>query len=68
MGAAAFCASVLRLVAITVMSSRPNGGNGFHYSYGVGIRGVVSPYVVGSIDIGFAPGSSALAIGIDYPF
>jgi hypothetical protein len=45
-----------------------NGGNGFHYSYGVGIRGVVSPYVVGSIDIGFAPGSSALAIGIDYPF
>jgi hypothetical protein len=45
-----------------------NGGSGFHYSYGVGIRGVVSPYVVGSIDIGFAPGSSALAIGIDYPF
>jgi outer membrane protein assembly factor BamA len=45
-----------------------NGVSGFHYSYGIGIRGVVSPYVVGTIDIGFAPGSSALAIGIDYPF
>ena len=45
-----------------------NGRDGFHYSWGIGIRGVVSPYVVGAIDIGFAPGSSALAIGIDYPF
>jgi len=45
-----------------------DGADGFHYSYGLGIRGVVNPYVVGRIDVGFSPEGSAIAVGIDYPF
>jgi outer membrane protein assembly factor BamA len=41
---------------------------GIHYSYGCGLRGVVNPYVVGRIDIGFGTEGAAVAVGIDYPF
>jgi hypothetical protein len=39
-----------------------------HKGYGVGIRGVASPFVVGYVDVGFGPEGPAVFTGINYPF
>jgi hypothetical protein len=41
----------------------------FHYSYGFGLRGVVTPSFVGRLDIGFGGREGVgVTIGLDYPF
>jgi outer membrane protein assembly factor BamA len=41
----------------------------YHYSYGVGFRGVVPPSFVGRLDIGFGGHEGVgITIGLDYPF
>jgi hemolysin activation/secretion protein len=41
----------------------------FHYSTGIGFRGVVPPSFVGRLDIGFGGREGVgLTIGLDYPF
>jgi hypothetical protein len=41
----------------------------FHYSYGLGLRGVVNPSFVGRLDVGFGGGEGVgVTIGLDYPF
>lgn len=42
--------------------------SGFNYSWGVGFRGVVRPYIVGRVDVGFGPEGSATTVTLDYPF
>lgn len=42
--------------------------NGFTYSLGLGLRGVVRPYIVGRLDIGFGPEGTATTVTLDYPF
>jgi hypothetical protein len=39
-----------------------------HKSFGVGIRGVASPFIVGYVDVGFGPEGAAVFTGINYPF
>jgi len=39
-----------------------------HKGYGVGIRGVASPFIVGYVDVGFGPEGPAVFTGINYPF
>lgn len=41
----------------------------YHYSAGIGFRGVVPPSFVGRLDIGFGGGEGVgITIGLDYPF
>ena len=41
----------------------------YHYSYGIGFRGVVPPSFVGRLDIGLGGGEGVgITIGLDYPF
>ena len=42
--------------------------DGFHYSYGMGIRGVVRPHIVGRVDMGYGTDGLAVTAGLDYPF
>ena len=39
-----------------------------HKAFGLGVRGVASPFVVGYVDVGFGPEGAAVFTGIDYPF
>jgi len=39
-----------------------------HKAFGVGIRGVASPFIVGYVDVGFGPEGAAVFTGINYPF
>lgn len=41
---------------------------GFHYSYGLGLRGVVKPHIVGRLDLGYGTDGLAVTAGLDYPF
>jgi outer membrane protein assembly factor BamA len=47
---------------------RSNFREGFHYSYGAGLRGVVRPYIVGRMDVAFGSEGLAISVGLDYPF
>jgi outer membrane protein assembly factor BamA len=41
----------------------------FHYSYGIGFRGVVNPSFVGRVDVAFGGGEGVgVTVGLDYPF
>jgi hypothetical protein len=41
----------------------------YHYSYGIGFRGVVPPSFVGRLDIGLGGGEGVgITVGLDYPF
>jgi outer membrane protein assembly factor BamA len=41
----------------------------YHYSYGMGLRGVVKPSFVGRLDVGFGGGEGVgVTVGLDYPF
>jgi outer membrane protein assembly factor BamA len=47
------------------------GGNAWsdmHTAFGLGLRGVASPYVVGYVDVGYGRGKVAVFSGINYPF
>jgi outer membrane protein assembly factor BamA len=50
----------------------PNAGTnvltGLHKVYGLGIRGIAPPFIVGYIDIGFGTEGAAIFTGINYPF
>jgi len=39
-----------------------------HKGYGIGMRGVASPFIVGFVDVGFGPEGPAVFTGINYPF
>jgi hypothetical protein len=39
-----------------------------HTAWGVGVRGVASPYVVGYVDVGYGRGKVGVFTGINYPF
>jgi hypothetical protein len=39
-----------------------------HTAWGVGVRGVASPYVVGYVDVGYGRGKVAVFSGLNYPF
>ena len=39
-----------------------------HTAFGMGFRGVASPYVVGYVDVGYGRGKAAVFSGINYPF
>jgi hypothetical protein len=39
-----------------------------HKGYGLGVRGVASPFIVGYLDVGFGPEGPAVFTGINYPF
>jgi hypothetical protein len=39
-----------------------------HTAFGVGIRAVASPFIVGYVDVGFGPEGAAVFTGINYPF
>jgi hypothetical protein len=40
----------------------------FHYSYGLGLRGVVPPTFVGRLDLAWGREGMGITIGLDYPF
>jgi outer membrane protein assembly factor BamA len=42
--------------------------NHLHLAYGVGVRAVASPFIVGYVDVGFGPEGPAVFTGINYPF
>jgi hypothetical protein len=39
-----------------------------HFTKGLGVRGVASPYIVGYVDVGFGHGKASVFSGLDYPF
>jgi hypothetical protein len=39
-----------------------------HQGYGIGVRGVASPFIVGYVDVGFGSEGPAVFTGINYPF
>jgi hypothetical protein len=39
-----------------------------HHAFGIGVRGVASPFIVGFVDVGFGPEGPAIFTGINYPF
>jgi hypothetical protein len=43
-------------------------GVGYHYSYGMGFRGVVYPHFVGRLDVGVGPAGVGITVTLDYPF
>jgi hypothetical protein len=40
----------------------------YHYSVGLGIRGVVSPSLLGRVDVAWGREGMGVTVGIDYPF
>jgi outer membrane protein assembly factor BamA len=42
--------------------------NDLHWVYGLGVRGVVRPQIVGFVDIGRGSEGTAVFTGVDYPF
>jgi outer membrane protein assembly factor BamA len=40
----------------------------WHYSYGIGLRGVVPPSFLGRLDIAYGPEGLGITIGLGYPF
>ena len=42
--------------------------DGLHHVYGVGFRGIASPFVVGYVDVGYGSNGVAVFTGISYPF
>jgi outer membrane protein assembly factor BamA len=40
----------------------------WHYSYGIGFRGVVPPSFVGRLDVAYGPEGLGITIGLGYPF
>jgi hypothetical protein len=43
-------------------------GVGYHYSYGMGFRGVVYPHFVGRLDVGAGPAGVGITVTLDYSF
>jgi outer membrane protein assembly factor BamA len=43
-------------------------GDDFHISYGVGLRAVVRPNIVGRMDLGWGSEGMAVFVGLGYPF
>jgi outer membrane protein assembly factor BamA len=39
-----------------------------HFTRGLGVRGVASPFIVGYVDVGFGHGKASVFSGLDYPF
>lgn len=44
------------------------GGGGWQVNYGLGLRAVLPPHIVGRVDVGFGPEGEAVYMGLDYPF